>query len=101
MINPNLDASNPVLLGILDANGDGHAVVADGYGYDTGTLYHHLNLGWGGACTAWYIPSNIDTSCYTFNTVTDCIYNVYTSSSGEIMSGQVTDSTGNPIPGQA
>jgi len=50
MINPNLDAARPVILGIY---GDGgHAIVCDGYGYDQGTLYHHLNMGWGGSAGA-------------------------------------------------
>ena len=35
MINPNLDAGFPVILGITGPDG-GHAVVADGYGYDSG-----------------------------------------------------------------
>lgn len=44
----NLDAKAPVALGI-----DGHAVVADGYGYVSGTLYTHINLGWDGFANAW------------------------------------------------
>ena len=32
MINPNLDAEHPVLLALMGSGG--HAVVADGYGYD-------------------------------------------------------------------
>ena len=43
----------------------GHAVVTDGYGYSSGKLYIHVNLGWGGklannSSTGWYLPSNIN-----------------------------------------
>ena len=51
MINPNLDASYPAILGITDAVGGGHEIIVDGYGYNVSTLYHHLNLGWGGPPT--------------------------------------------------
>ena len=60
MINPNLDYGNPVILGISDFEGDGHAVVADGYGYQSSTLYHHLNMGWDGDDDVWYNLPNID-----------------------------------------
>ena len=99
MINPNLDAGLPVLLGIYTTTQEGHAILADGYGYDSSTLYHHLNLGWGGYSDAWYNLPNISAGGYTFNAVDACIYNVYTSGSGEIISGRVTDSSGNPIGG--
>lgn len=43
MVNPNLDAGYPVLFSVF---GDGgHAIICDGYGYNTSTLYHHLNMG--------------------------------------------------------
>ena len=98
MINPNLDAGCPVLLGITDGY-SGHAVVCDGYGYSLSTLYHHLNLGWSGDQTAWYNLPNIDTAYYTFNSVDACVYNVWTSGTGEIISGRVTDGSGNPVAG--
>jgi hypothetical protein len=99
MINPNLDWSNPVILGIYSTTTlSGHAVVADGYGYDASTLYHHLNLGWSGSYDAWYNLPNIGTY-YEFDTVDTCIYNIYTSGSGEIISGRVIDTSSNPING--
>ena len=98
MLNPNLDAAQPVLLGIYDSEG-GHAVVADGYGYNNSTLYHHLNLGWAGTADAWYNLPTIDAGGYSFTTVGDCVYNIYTSGSGEIMSGRVLDTVGNPLSG--
>ena len=96
MINPNLDARYPVLLGIEGSSG--HAVVADGYGYSASTLYHHLNLGWSGASTAWYALPLIDTgSGFTFKVVDQCVYNAYTNGSGEIISGRVLDQISRPV----
>jgi Peptidase C10 family/Spi protease inhibitor/Carboxypeptidase regulatory-like domain/MAM domain, meprin/A5/mu len=97
MINPNLDAGCPVLLGISGEGG--HAVVCDGYGYSSSTLYHHLNLGWSGDQTAWYNLPNINTAYYSFDSIDVCVYNVWTNGTGEIISGRVTDSGGNPIAG--
>jgi len=96
MINPNLDARYPVLLGIEGSSG-GHAVVADGYGYSTSTLYHHLNLGWSGASTAWYSLPLIDASPYTFDVIDGCVFNAYTNGAGEIISGRVLDQIGRPV----
>lgn len=104
MMNPNLDARLPVLLGITGDPG-GHAIVCDGYGYSYGALYHHLNMGWSGAYNAWYSLPIIDmydplTGTYSyFWDVTDCIYNVFTNGSGEIISGRVLDTGGTPIAG--
>ena len=100
MINPNLDWGNPVILGIHNSsNNDGHAIVADGYGYDSSTLYHHLNLGWAGTSDAWYNLPNID-AYYTYDVVDSAIYNIYMSGSGEIISGRVLASDTNlPIAG--
>ncbi len=100
MINPNLDARYPVLLGI-DGSEGGHAIVADGYGYSGSTLYHHLNLGWSGADTAWYALPEVNTSEYTFTVVNGCVYNVFTNGSGEIISGRVLDQIGRPVVGAA
>ena len=71
--------------------------MADGYGYSASTLYHHLNLGWSGASTAWYALPLIDTSPYTFNVMDGCVYNAYTNGSGEIISGRVLDQIGRPV----
>ncbi len=74
--------------------------MTDGYGYDASTLYHHLNMGWDGIDDAWYNLPTIDSSP-SFNTVEECIYNIYTSGSGEIISGRVADILNNPISGAA
>jgi hypothetical protein len=99
MVNPGLDAGFPSLLGVnLSGETTGHALVADGYGYQSSTIYHHLNMGWDGIDDAWYNLPNIDAT-YEFDTINECIYNIYTSGSGEIVSGRVTDTSGNPING--
>jgi hypothetical protein len=98
MMNPNLDARFPVLLGIIDAINNGHEVVVDGYGYNASTLYHHLNLGWTGTADAWYNLPTISAGSYDFNVALECIYNVFTQGSGEIISGRVLNAAGNPVP---
>jgi hypothetical protein len=97
MINPNLDSGNPVILGIWREQ-SGHAVICDGYGYNASTLYHHLNMGWAGRDDAWYNLPNIDAQ-YIYTSVISCIYNIFTSGTGEIISGIVTNISGNPISG--
>lgn len=98
MINANLDAHLPVLFGIQNTDG-GHAIVCDGYGYDGyNTPYHHLNMGWGGTDNAWYHLPLIDlTDTMPFNNFTACIYNVFTNTTGEIISGRVLDNSGTPL----
>ncbi|MCL5278293.1 MAG: C10 family peptidase [Planctomycetes bacterium] len=97
MINPNLDAEYPVILGILGQTG--HGVVVDGYGYDASTrvkaLYHHLNMGWGGHEDIWYNLPAIG----NYDTIPVCIYNIFPEGTGEIISGRVTDAFGQPIWG--
>lgn len=87
MVNPNLDWGNPVILGVSSADA-GHEIVADGYGYNGLTLYHHLNMGWDGDQDVWYNLPNID-SLPSFNVVDEAIYNIYISGTGEIISGRV------------
>ena len=100
MINPGLDAGCVAILGITKTSG-GHAVVCDGYGYNSSTLYHHLNLGWSGTATAWYNLPTIDTGTGngTYNVIPQCLYNAWPSGTGEIISGRITDSGGSPISG--
>ena len=98
MINPDLDAGYPVLLAIYKDYDYGHAVVCDGYGYNSSTLYHHLNMGWGGYNDAWYNLPNID-GAIPYNLVTDCIYNVFPHGKGEIISGRVIGPDGAPLAG--
>jgi hypothetical protein len=85
MINPNLDAKKPVILGTVP-----HAFICDGYGYIYTTLYHHLNMGWSGSSDAWY---NLINSILSQGLVCSCVYNVQTIRAGdcEIISGRVFD----------
>ena len=97
MVNPNLDAGLPVLFGITGSGG-GHAIVGDGYGYQSSTMYHHLNMGWAGSSDLWYNLPDIGTN-YSFNSVYKVVYNVYKTGTGEIISGRATDCSGSPISG--
>ncbi len=97
ILNSNLDAGLPVMMGI-SRTGSGHAIVADGYGYTGETLYHHLNMGWGGSDNAWYQLPTID-AYYTYTVIDDCAYNIYPTGSGEIISGRITNMAGVPIAG--
>ena len=97
MVNANLDAGYPVLFGIT---GDGgHAIVGDGYGYNTATHYHHLNMGWSGSDNVWYNLPTICADGSIFTSVYKAVYNVYVTGSGEIISGRVLDGQANPVNG--
>jgi parallel beta-helix repeat protein len=95
MINPNLDAHSPVQLGI-SRTGGGHAVVCDGYGYHSSTMYHHINMGWAGVDDAWYNLPNVS----LYDTIVACIYNIRPTGDGdgEVISGRVLYANGAPIP---
>jgi parallel beta-helix repeat protein len=99
MINTNLDAKAPVILAISgpsDPDG-GHAVVCDGYGYESSTLYHHLNMGWQGIDDAWYNLPDIDASQERYTSIVGCLYNIFPSGTGEIISGRILDLDGRPV----
>jgi hypothetical protein len=98
MVQPNLDAGFPVLFGISGTGG--HAIVCDGYGFagSPSVLYHHLNLGWGGNSDAWYNLPDIGTG-YKFDLINACVYNVYSTGKGDILSGRITDASGAPLAG--
>ncbi len=99
MLTPNLDAGYPALIAVIGDSGSGHALVCDGYGYNNGTLYHHLNLGWGGDGNAWYALPTITTDVDNFHVVDECSFNIFPTGGGEIVSGRVTDAAGDPLPG--
>ena len=92
----NLDAKCPVLFGIFyyysGGYHDGHAIVADGYGYADGVLYVHLNMGWSGTDDAWYaLPDiNAKSTGYYFNLIDTAVYNVFPEGDGAVVSGHVT-----------
>ena len=103
-INACLDGGYPVLLSVFNP-AYGHAVVCDGYGYNWGSIYYHINFGWdGGSNDLWYnlpvmtIPSGAGS---LFNVVNGWVYNIFPVGSGEIISGRVTDESGKPLDGVA
>ena len=88
----NFNAKRPVQLGV-----PGHAIVGDGYGYNGGKLYYHLNMGWGGVNDYWYaMPVSAtdyfggDSDFTCFKTI---VYNIFTDESPDnvILSGRVTE----------
>ena len=106
IINPNFDAGLPVIFGISGTESGvsgivGHEIVGDGYGYDGSTWYTHLNMGWSGIDTAWYnLPTiNEPDQGVNFNLISACLYNIYKRGTGEVLSGRVLDTSGNPING--
>ncbi len=95
----NLDAGLPVAVSMRTASNIGHLVICDGYGYNFQTLYHHLNMGWGGACDTWYNLPDVDTGYYLFNNLVSCSYNIDPLVAGEIISGRIADAAGHPVAG--
>jgi alpha-tubulin suppressor-like RCC1 family protein/sugar lactone lactonase YvrE len=100
----NLDAGLPVALAIASSSGiAGHEPVCDGYGFNLGTLYHHLNMGWGGESNLWYNLPNMEAwaglEFMDYNIIANCTYNIDPTVSGEIISGRVTDYYSNPVSG--
>ena len=94
----NLDAKCPVAIGI-----DMHEAVADGYGFVSGTLYTHINLGWNGSANAWYNLPEVDATAYgkpyassVFETI---CYNIFPDETGELLTGRVLDGDGHPVAG--
>ena len=89
---PNLDARAPVMMGI----GGKHAVVADAYGYmqnyytNAGTMFLHVNFGWGGASNAWYIPPDFG----KYSPIDELVCNVFPTNTGVVLSGRVTGQHG-------
>lgn len=132
MINPNLDAGRPVILaikGLHNGQQSDHAIVCDGYGFDSSAIYHHLNMGWAGFeqdCAAiWYqlVPPDISHNCewckcaendpncqcpdcwyiykqdWDYDTILSCVYNIFPQNTGEIISGRVLDASNKPVSG--
>lgn len=99
IVNPNLDMGCPTILSIRNDKNQGHAIIADGYGYNSSTMYHHLNMGWGGSQDAWYNLPNVDEPNYGFSKVQAAVYNIFVSGTGEIVSGRVLSHDGTPAQG--
>ena len=115
----NLDARQPVQLAIYgyDARGNwaGHAVVADGYGYQevggVNTEYVHINMGWAGTDDMWYnIPeinaaasgAHVGDSGLDFLYLGGATFNITPNEANvglSILSGHVVDDEGVVVPG--
>lgn len=111
----NFDAGFPCELAISKVTEDGdevarengHAVVADGYGFegDEKVPYVHLNMGWSGTDDVWYNLPDIGTG-FEFNTVEGVGFNIFPVEGGlgswgqqpthSILSGRVLDNEGAP-----
>jgi hypothetical protein len=99
VIDANLNAEAPVILGIVELSTNyAHAVICDGYGYQSGTLYHHINMGWDGEDNVWYNLPEIDASD-TYDSIYEAVYNVFPDKTGAIISGRVVTAAGAPIEG--
>ena len=108
-IKPSIDEIKKGVLCSLDLKSPcgvavpGHAIVADGYGYDdNGALYVHFNLGWTGTDNAWYNPPDLTSADPDFTSIDTIIYNIYPpgvcSNSGRtIVSGRLLSDSGLPV----
>ena len=100
----NFDAGRPCAMSI-----PGHAIVADGYGYEGDVPYVHLNMGWAGSCDFWYNLPDITEASEAFDAVNGIGYNIFPEIGGivgemtthAIASGRVLDEDGNPVSGCA
>lgn len=82
----NLDAGYPVLLGI-ENDSSGHCVVGDGYGFNDGDAYVHLNMGWSGQYDLWYNLPDVN----EFDDCSDVVYNIIPGETQRAtLSGRVT-----------
>ena len=91
-----LDAGLPGAMSISNGS-EGHSIVVDGYGYNSGVVYAHLNLGWHGNEDAWYNLASIDISSYNFNSCSSVSFNIHPTLTGEYITGRTLDSNGAPI----
>ena len=107
-INPSSDEIKKGILCSLDLKSPcgvsvpGHAIVADGYGYNSGTLYVHFNFGWTGTDNAWYNPPDLTDADSDFTSIDTIIYNIYPpsvcSDSGRtIVSGRLLSNSGSVV----
>ena len=99
---PSLEARAPILLFIARSKTDNsinHAVVADGYGYDNGDCYLHVNFGWNGTANAWYVPPDLNTGTHDYSVIRAFGYNIFPNGSGSLVSGHATGANGRALAG--
>lgn len=98
----NLDAGLPVMLSLVNtATGFAHSLVADGYGFEGGVAYYHLNFGWAGKDDAWYPLPSAGDPITQYDAVDSLVCNVYPDgvAGGVICSGRVLSEDGSPVVG--
>ena len=96
----NFDARRPCLMSI-----PGHAIVADGYGFEEDVPYVHLNMGWAGSNDLWYNLPDMTKANPEFTAVDGIGYNIFpdvggvveTETTHGIISGRVLDEDGLPV----
>ena len=102
----NFDAGSPVLVSI-----PGHAIVADGYGFEGETPYVHLNFGWAGQSDLWYNLPDMTAAGKEYAVVDGINFNAFADAGGidyesgmtkaAVLSGRVLDDDGLPVEGCA
>lgn len=99
----NFDAKRPCLVGI-----PGHAIVADGYGYEGDVPYVHLNFGWAGQSDLWYNLPDMTEAGEKYTLIDDLGFNIFPEigsmdedgqTTHAILSGRVLDDDGKPVEG--
>ncbi len=94
-----LDCQYPVQLSVGGSSG-GHSILADGYGYNNGTRYAHLNMGWAGSDDIWYTLPDLGTTPqneFTFSYLKGAVFNVFPDSERKLLSGRVLNTSGVPV----
>jgi hypothetical protein len=113
-ITTNLDAGLPVIIGVNDSYlQSGHALVIDGYGLDSsGTMYFHYNFGLPvhgvtppATNLGWFTLPGVGTTNDSagYSILDGIAFNVFKAvpipATGEIISGRITDTSGNALGG--
>lgn len=93
-----LDAGMPVGVGIYGYAG-GHETVLDGYGYQGGVPYVHMNCGWRGSEDLWYNVMGEDVTSYDFTVLDEIGFNIHPTEAGDVVSGRILNSDGSPVSG--
>ncbi|MHB9134784.1 MAG: C10 family peptidase [Armatimonadota bacterium] len=71
-----LSAGYPAMMAIYGTKGEGHGVVADGWGTENGIIRFHLNMGWDGYENNWYAVPNFTAGGTTWNSMGGYVWNI-------------------------
>ena len=70
----NMENGRVDIIALKDDSNNGHTVNVDGY--DSGTGYYHLNMGWLGSSNGWYnLQGSFNAGGYT--SVTGCVFDMF------------------------